>query len=223
LIKIKTTHLFGSQERWDLQLVKQELEVDSLDEREALSKGWLFCNSWYPCRSVRIKLDKYKSKPLKYKYYISDYDDQAKALSHTIFQDFLKYKNFNTDYNIFTDLERSKWLFLEEDNRNVTFTKFNMYDGGIESQFTAWNYHKPKLSLGKVIVDYEVEFARNMGFDYLYIGQGYENGSKYKSSFKGFEWWTGSEWSTDKELYEQYCDRDSKINSLNDLEELFNG
>jgi hypothetical protein len=30
----------------------------------------------------------------------------------------------------------------------------------------------------------------------------------YKSDFYGFEWWTGTEWSTDKELYKKLCLRD---------------
>jgi hypothetical protein len=49
------------------------------------------------------------------------------------------------------------------------------------------------------------------------MGSGYEQGSEYKASYKGFEWWTGTEWSTDKKLYKRLCRRDSRIDSFRDL------
>ena len=40
----------------------------------------------------------------------------------------------------------------------------------LESQFFCWDYHKPKLSIGEIIQDKEVEYAKSLGLDYLYIG-----------------------------------------------------
>ena len=44
---------------------------------------------------------------------------------------------------------------------------------------------------------------------------GYEECSLYKDQFNGFEWWTGKEWSSDKELYQSLCKRDSLIEIKN--------
>ena len=105
----------------------------------------------------------------------------------------------------------------------VAFTKFIMYQNATESQFTAWNYHKPKLSIGKNIIWYEVISAESLLFceDYLYVGQGYEVGSLYKADLPGFEWWTGSKWSKDVDEYKRLCTRDGSINTLSDLSKVY--
>ena len=196
--------------------------MKNLDEKEALENGWLFCRTWYPCRSVRIRISDYVQKNMKYE---SEYiPHTSPAVTNTvsrIYEQYLEYKKFDERYNVFTDLGRTSWLILKDEGEPIAFTKFNLYGGGIESQFTAWNYHRPKLSIGKSIVDYEVDIARMLGHEYLYIGQGYETGSKYKSDFKGFEWWTGSEWSTDKKEYNRLCARDSEINTIKQLAEVY--
>ena len=65
--------------------------------------------------------------------------------------------------------------------------------------------------------------ANELGYEHLYVGQGYEIGSAYKSSFKGFEWWTGADWSSDIERYKTLCARDSTINTLEDLAIAYRG
>jgi arginyl-tRNA--protein-N-Asp/Glu arginylyltransferase len=74
-----------------------------------------------------------------------------------------------------------------------------------------WDYQEPKLSLGNVSQYYEHKYAEMMKADYVYILGGYESTSKYKSSFKGFEWWTGESWSSDVDMYNSLCDRDTQI------------
>mgnify|MGYP003339328987 FL=1 len=64
--------------------------------------------------------------------------------------------------------------------------------------------------------------ARAAGLQHLYIGSGYGESNKYKSLIDGFEWWTGSEWSTDRKLYLELCERDSNVNSLHDLAMIMN-
>jgi hypothetical protein len=223
LLKYKIQHFYGSQEKHDLQLARLVLDTENLNEAEALENGWLFCNEWYQCRSVRINISKYKQKHKDHDIEITPYTSPAVSSTVSkIYRQYLDYKNFDEEYNIFSDLGRTEWLILKDEGEPVASTKFNRYNGGIESQFTAWNYHKPKMSIGKIIVDYEVAYAKLLNYDYLYIGQGYESGSKYKADFAGFEWWTGSEWSEDKELYKKLCTRDSQINSLNQLAEAYN-
>ena len=44
-----------------------------------------------------------------------------------------------------------------------------------------------------------------------------KNVCEYKSHYNGFEWWTGREWSDNKELFRSLLDKDSKVESLKDL------
>lgn len=220
MITYDIEHFYGSQEIYDLQLVKLNLNTNNLNEKEALENGWLLSkNKWYACRSVRINIDKFKITKNKLEYIITD---EPLAEIADIYKQFILYKGFTEEYDLFADKERSKWLVLIDDGMPVAFTKFINYAGGIESQFTAWNYHKPKMSIGKKIVNYEIEYAKTYGYSYLYIGQGYESGSAYKSDFAGFEWWTGQEWSTDKEKYKELCHRDSTINNISDIAKVYN-
>ena len=72
-----------------------------------------------------------------------------------------------------------------------------------------WDYHKPKIFLGKYSCIKEIEMCIDAGLEYVYLGGGYENMCVYKSMYQGFEWWTGSEWSKDKEAYKILCNSDT--------------
>jgi arginyl-tRNA--protein-N-Asp/Glu arginylyltransferase len=222
MLNIHYEHFYGSQEKHDLQLVKLSLDKN-ISDIEALENGWLICNrEWYACRSTRIRVDNYKSikqvsNSVTYQFTTYDLEPIKK-----IYKEYRDYKNFNEEYDIFTDPDRSLWLIVKDDGIPVAFTKFIVYQEGLESQFTCWNYHKPKMELGKAIVDMEIWYAKTQGLSHLYIGQGYEKGSIYKSKFPGFEWWTGSEWSTDVEKYKELCSRDSTINTIDDITRAYN-
>jgi hypothetical protein len=221
-LKINYEHFYGSQERYDLQIARLTLDTQDLDEKEALENGWLFIKGeWYSCRSVRIDASKYRPKRSVHDFEVLTDTNSVREIVSKINREYLDYKKFEQEYNVFVDVDRARWLVFRDEGEPVAFTKFNMYDDGIESQFTAWNYHRPKMSVGKLIVDCEVEYARSLGYDHLYIGQGYERGSTYKADFQGFEWWTGSEWSTDREAYKSLCVRDSQINTLDQLTEIY--
>jgi hypothetical protein len=222
LLKTRVSHFFGSQERWNTQLVRLDLDTKDLNELEALENGWLIWDDrWYNCRSVRIRIDDYK--PYKTpKSITAEYTEDLNIISQ-IYKEFREYKGYAEEYDLFLDSDRSEWLLLKDAGDPVAFTKFKKYDGGLESEFTALNYHSPKLSIGKVIVNYEVDYAKSLGYKHLYIGQGCETGSVYKSSFPGFEWWDGNGWTTDQERYRFLCKRDSTINTIDQINELFNG
>ena len=233
MLKIKTDHFFGSQERYDLQLVRMTLDTTDLNEKEAVENGWLIANDeWYNCRSTRLNIKEYLSKTKRPKEYNSlsytflwnsQIDDDIKSEIKRVYDEFVQVKGFDAEYNLFCDTDRSAWIVVLDEGKMVAFTKFIMYQNATESQFTAWNYHKPKLSVGKNIIWYEVISAESLLFceDYLYIGQGYEAGSLYKADLPGFEWWTGEEWSKDVEEYKRLCTRDGSINTLSDLTKVY--
>ena len=88
-----------------------------------------------------------------------------------------------------------------------------------DNQFVAyqfiWDYEDPKLSLGTVAQMVECETAKTMGCEYVYLLGGYELCCLYKSNYKGFEFWTGKEWSKDIVLYKKLVERDEKIKIMN--------
>jgi hypothetical protein len=139
-----------------------------------------------------------------------------------VYEKYVLYKNFEQKFDIYTDKSRASLLKVHCGDELAAFTKFINYDGAIESQFTAWDYRNPKLSIGRKMVNFEVDHARGLGHDFLYIGPGYGESSAYKSQLPGFEWWTGESWSTDKDKYTRLCKSDSSVRTLSDLSKLYN-
>ena len=234
MLKTKLEHIYGSQEKHDLQIVKISLDTNlEFSEKEAIENGWLINNNeWYQTRSTRINIDKYLekyNKPTLSKqrvgfFWNNDINDEIRDSIDKIYKQYCQYKKFDTDFKLHVDENRSGWLLVYDHDMPVAFTKclfYNVY--GMESQYTAWNYHNPKLSISKKLVYYEMQKAKQLTIsNYLYIGQGYEIGSMYKADYPGFEWWTGSEWSTNIEEYKRLCARDSDINTLENLTRVFN-
>jgi hypothetical protein len=222
-MKVKLSSVYGSHEKYDIEITRLTLDTENLDEREALENGWLINDGrWYLSRSTRIDMSLMRSKLPRIdgvEFAVEQFD---KVVFDEIYGQYLSKKNFSKRYDYTKDFSRSTWLVAKDCGVPVAFTKMVRYDGGIESAFTAWNYHKPKMSLGNNIIYHEVEQARAAGLQYLYIGSGYGESNKYKSLIDGFEWWTGSEWSTDRKLYLELCERDSNVNSLHDLAMIMN-
>jgi len=222
-MKTIINHIFGNIDAYDYQGYKLSLDLEDDRESDALSQGWGIQNGeWYASRMVRLDLSKHNKlpKPVKqHTFTIADNIYPTEEIQR-VFDDFVTARNFTPQYNISSDIYRVKWLLVHKDERLVAFTKFLLYDGGIESQFTAWDYAEPKLSLGIKIVDYEVQYAKSLGLDYLYIGPGYGTTCLYKCRFDGFEFWTGSKWCDSVDEYHMLCNRDSSINTLEQLSKL---
>lgn len=215
--------IWGSQERWNLSLVKPILTVGKYEEDIALSNGWLINNGeWYHSRSVRIKtaslLEKYKDYTT---VILNELDSTMTNVIGIMWMQYLERKHLPSLYSPFADKDRASWLLLyDKDNRLVSFTKMVKYEGGIESCLNA--YREEPGSIGKRMLELEVTWAHNNGYQHLYIGPGHERSSTYKADIPGFEYWTGREWSTNAIEYKNLCIRDSEINDLTQLSELWN-
>jgi len=230
-MKTKISHFFGDQEDLDLQLVKLSLDLENSKESEALEKGWLiYDNTWYTCRSSRIVVDEYNyqinssSSKKKIKNYSFEYKDKFEINDSVIkvYNRFLEIKKFKKFYPLEKDMERSSGVFVyNKENELVAYTKMVKYDGGIESQFTVWDYSEPRASIGKYLVDYEIDATIALNYKYLYIGPVYGLNSIYKMNFGGFEWWDGENWKKDDHELFKILERDSKINTLEELSNAF--
>lgn len=71
-----------------------------------------------------------------------------------------------------------------DDNVLVAFSLLRKYDKtNVEAIQFAWTYHNPKLKLGLQSLEHECALYKNLGFQFLYLGEANE----YKSKIDGFE------------------------------------
>jgi hypothetical protein len=225
-MKITYDHFYGQQENASIQLYNANLQCEPHEEREALENGWLlYNNQWYQSRSTRIVLSDWKYDKTVYNYDVRFVDTPSEEYK-VVWYRYLYNKKFEPIYDPFVATERDVWM--EYYWRGCTFpdklrgfTKFVKYNGGLESQFNAYIIHV-QWEFGQEMLNCEVEYAKSLGLQHLYIGSGYEKSSIYKAHLSGFEWWTGSEWSRDRNAYIELCKRDSKISNLGDLINLAN-
>lgn len=249
-MKIYFKHYSGAITEYDYMFFDCMAEVPLKEEDEALQQGWLpddyftpnngYKNHWYQARQTRINLKKFKEtkstkktrkkcENIQIKTYKSEEVD-INILSD-IFNKYTKYKNFKSWSLLpLIKLEKDRKFFLVYHSSfsckggwhtPVAFTY--MRDVGSNSVFStqfAWDYSDPKLYLGKYANLAEIDYCIQNNKDYMYMGMGYEDCCIYKSSYKGFEFWTGREWSEDVEHYKFLCERDSKIIKTSELDKI---
>jgi len=240
-------HTLGKQEQQDLVICRPMAIVDPDEECEAIDRGWLALDHpvmgkevFYQSRSTRIDLDQYKPrykshqhKGEKIGYKIIDASEMVKllALPH-IYKQYMKRKNFGADYDPFAHYHaRDQFMvfYVGTADNIVGFTKQKRYRYQEDNYSTIDNYdsrdlagvesviHANTIPISDVTLDMEIEWASNNYVRYFYMGSGYEQSSEYKANYRGFQWWTGTEWSTNKKQYRRLCKRDSKIETLRDL------
>jgi arginyl-tRNA--protein-N-Asp/Glu arginylyltransferase len=191
---------------------------DGENPSDALDKGWIpWEGLWYNLRSVRINLNEYKPHETTRKkarlvdFMYKEFEDKPiyrelyeKYLTHHGFLRTITWEQLFTGYII-------EYSYKGE---IVGFSSIERYDDALVATQFVWDYAEPSLSLGKVAQMYECETAKILECKYVYILGGYEKCCLYKSDYYGFEWWTGGEWSDDKELYKKLClrDEDAKVN-----------
>jgi hypothetical protein len=188
---------------------------------QMLEAGFLpWAGKWFPARSVRYDLERMtfgrtveKSfrkaiKTVSWHEEKPNEDDYGRIVSG-----YLAHHQFDSGH-VFAELAENRefsWLTYKADGRAVAFLAYLSYPRSFVGLQFAWDYADPKLSLGSVSTYVEATLARSNGCRWYYVMGGYENASLYKSNHEGFQFWTGKEWSEDKELYIQLCQRDSRI------------
>ena len=240
-------HTLGKQEQQDLVICKPMAIVDQDEESEALDRGWLALDQpvmdrevFYQSRSTRIDVDKYKPRYRRHThdgqeigYKVIDASEMVKLLSlPTIYKQYMKRKNFGADYDPFAHYHaRDQFMvfYLGTADNIVGFTKQKRYRYQEDNYSTIDTYdsrdlaglesvvHANSIPISDITLDLEIEWASNNYVRYFYMGSGYEQSSEYKANYKGFEWWTGTRWSTDKRQYRKLCRRDSRIETLKDV------
>lgn len=183
---------------------------------DALKEGWIpWGSDWYNVRSVRLEVAQYRPtetvRKLSRKVRTQPGDltlNQADYMQ--LYEQYCNYHDFARDI---------QWEFFEgcscieywHDDKLVGVSFYKIYEDQFLAMQFIWNYEHPKLSLGNIAQMHECELAAALGCTHVYLLGGYEKCCRYKAGFKGFEFWTGLEWSSDIELYYVLVDRDEQI------------
>jgi len=211
------------------------------EEDYALKNGWAVDEwsdqsprLWYQARQTRLKVSelKYNKSTKKMLTPCKGITSIFKPLLECDLQEleeiYLKYvahRGFEPDMHI-------KDLCLDPQNKYVlehreegvlhAFTICRLYDNcnSMTSIQFCWDYHKPRIFLGKYSMIKELEVAREKGLDFIYMMPGYEDVCVYKSYFQGFEFWDGCGWSDDRKTFSEMCQRDSEVNTVKDMDSL---
>jgi hypothetical protein len=107
------------------------------------------------------------------------------------------YEQIYQDYCVHKKFESVMPLFLQQfqDPHNDTHVYRNGTDivawslcrrwdnRNVESLQFAWNYCQPELELGRRSLEHECAYYKQLGYEYLYLGQV----SEYKTRFDGYE------------------------------------
>jgi len=189
---------------------------------------------WKPIRSTRLNL-KNKSfndfKPSHYNYRMNKIKKENISFSNSIssalpiteiepqinnvwlaycdykgFIDEGEFKDFKFNTDVFT-----YYFAINPSSRleafSITYNHSNL--SYIIEQ--CWNYLNPQLSILKYLLFLKIRLCIESKKDFLYLGEGYFENCLYKSELPYFEWWTGSNWSSDIEHYNSLCKLDSKL------------
>ena len=240
-------HTFGKQEQQDLVVCRPMAIVDPDEEHEAIERGWLALDSpvdceevFYQSRSTRINMDLYKPRYKSHTYNgtqvgikIIEASEMVKLLSLPhIYKQYMKRKNFGADYDPFRHYHRRDQFmvfYLGTADNIVGFTKQKRYRYQEDHYSTIDTYdskdlaglesviHANTVPISDITLDMEISWASDNYVRHFYMGSGYEKSSEYKANYKGFEWWTGTHWSTNKKQYKRLCRRDSKLTEFTSL------
>lgn len=186
-----------------------------------LENGWIeWGDYWYNLRSVRIRVEDYiptkTTKKLSKKIYSqwTFVSEQVLDAIKPLYEEYVRRNKFSREIPV-EDFLGFECLLYYHNGGLIGANIMKIYrdsDGrALVSYQFLWDYKEPKLSLGSVSQYFECKLAKTLRCDHVYLLGGYESASIYKSTNRGFEWWTGCEWSQDVEVYNKLCKRDDNI------------
>jgi arginyl-tRNA--protein-N-Asp/Glu arginylyltransferase len=217
-MKVFFDHVSGFGKVSDLEVIVNGaygiLEPNESDI-DALKQGWIpWENKWYNERSTRINLAEYvpskTTKKLAKRIIVHPGSVDVSLEKYIeLYDKYCNYHGFKRDIKLESFKDCSVIEYHTDELVGISLYK------QFGNQFVAyqfiWDYADPKLSLGTVAQMIECETAKLLDCEYVYLLGGYELCCLYKSNYKGFEFWTGSYWSKDVELYKYLVERDEKI------------
>jgi len=217
-MQIQFNHKFGHQEQGEFFYSTCELvDVSPSEHDAALAQGFLVtvhngAAHWYQSRSTRVRTADTSYELLDSAQQIVDPTPAQFTEMDHIYTSYCYYKKFKKYFEVGETWPQDRYMGYWQGSSMVAWAKLRHYsDRAIETCLFVWDYSLPATRLGSRSLEHEIAWSRAQGYDYVYMGPGYERSSSYKADVQGFEWWTGSEWSQDLDQYRWLCRRDSKI------------
>lgn len=215
-------HSFGTVSHGEVYHYRAELtEVMPHEHNEALELGWLVTSHqgrprWYQSRSTRCDLTQITYQVMSAAEIL---DPVPRAEIDHIYSAYCLHRGFRKYFEVDGGFPNDIYMgYRDTAGDLVAWSKLRPYSPqALETVLFAWDYRDPDLRLGLRTLEHELAWARDRGYRWVYMGPGYERVNRYKANVEGFEWWTGSEWSQDREHYRWLCDRDHRIKSVEDL------
>lgn len=104
-----------------------------------------------------------------------------------IYRDYCKHKQFSSVMPLFLSQfqdDRNDLHVFYDGDQMVAWSLCRRHDDcHVESLQFAWNYKRPDLQLGKLSLEHECAYYKNLGYKYLYMGES----ADYKAHFDGYE------------------------------------
>ena len=136
---------------------------------------------------TRINLSKtnYDKSKLKLDARIISNPDPAEL--EKIYDTYVKYKKFSSVMPLFAEeylYPQAEVFGYYDNNVVVAFSLMFRYNSkNVAALQFAWDYKNPKLRLGINSLKYECAYYKELGYDYIYLG----DADVYKQHFAGFE------------------------------------
>jgi len=225
-MKIYYDHIYGTMENMDIRCTEiLAKHVKPKEELTALDMGFLWSKVaddgeiWYNSRSVRIDLNTWKNKRSKPVW------NNVKELKRNdprwlpMYHKYIKGKKLYA-YPGDDEIHKENKLFgyFDDNDKLIGLSKIREYVGAWETCVFVHDHSVPNF--GRITLDHEIHLATMLGHKHIYIGSGYEKTCIYKGKLKGFEFWTGEKWNSNKEEYIKLCKRDSLVKTLQDLHDV---
>jgi arginyl-tRNA--protein-N-Asp/Glu arginylyltransferase len=223
-MKMKFNHNFGHQEQGEFFHFDCELiDVAEAEYNAALEMGFLqtIRNNqvhWYQSRSTRVLTAVTNYQVIDTARVMLDPTPAQFTEMDHIYTSYCYYKKFKKYFEVGQRLSSDRFIAYYQDENFVAWTKMRHYTPqAIETCLFVWDYSQPQTRLGSRSLEHEIAWAKQEGYEYVYLGPGYERSSLYKADIHGFEWWNGDVWSADSDHYRWLCKRDAKFKLPGDL------
>ena len=225
-MKIYYDHVYGTMEKLDIRCSEiLAKHVKPEEELKALEMGFLWhgvkdeYDVWYNSRSVRVDLSTWKVRRSKPVWHNEKELKRNDPRWIPMYNEYIKSKNLYP-YPGDNEVHKENKLlgYFDDNDKLIGISKLREYVGAWETCIFVHDHSVPNF--GRITLDHEIHLATKLGHKHLYIGSGYEKTCIYKGKLKGFEFWTGEKWCSDKETFIRLCQRDSLVKSLEDLHDI---
>ncbi len=236
-MKIFFDHLFGNTTEYDVFNSFAVADVDAGEEDQALAQGWTPMDAyfytldkllWINVRTTRLCLQDWtwrkkhrrlKKNGVTHKFIPIGDPNPYNSECDKVYHAYCKFKRFtdHTGHVVESDFGNKDHFIYFDKDKVIGYSAITRFKESVIAGEFAWDYSNPNLQIGNYSVNIEAEHYKDMGIKHYYNSYAYQSICQYKCNFNNFEWWTGRQWSTDKDLYKTLLEKDDQISTFADL------